>query len=94
MTEVCLSGIANAMKIAISIQDSIFKEVEATAKELHCSRSELFSLAVKEFLEKVKSRKLLKDLNDAYSEAESGAEAEVRKADAKRYAESISKERY
>jgi len=40
------------MKIAISIKDEIFREIEAYAKERHCSRSEVLSMAVSEFLEK------------------------------------------
>lgn len=82
------------MKIAISIQDDVFKKVEATAKELHCSRSEKFSTAVREFLEKMKSKRLLDALNKAYSEVELPEEAKVRKAGKKRYAGMASKERY
>ena len=82
------------MKIAISIQDDIFKEVEETAKELHCSRSEIFSTAVREFLEKMKSKRLLDALNKAYSEVELPEEAQVRKAGKRRYVDIASKERY
>lgn len=82
------------MKIAISIQDDVFKEVEETAKELHCSRSEIFSTAVREFLEKMKSKRLLDALNKAYSEVESPEESKIRKAGKKRYADMTSKERY
>lgn len=82
------------MKIAISIQDNIFKEVESTAKKLHCSRSKVFSMAVKEFLEKIKNRKLLEALNAAYSEAESPGETKVRRLSKKRYAATVLKEKY
>lgn len=81
------------MKVAISIQDEIFKEVESTAKQLHCSRSEVFSMAVKEFLEKMKSKKLLKALNEAYSEEETPEETGVREAAKKLYAR-VPKEKY
>lgn len=81
------------MKFAISIQDSIFREVEAAAKELHCSRSEIFAIAVKDFLERQKSRKLLDALNEAYSDTETQEEEIVRKASKRRYVRSI-KEKY
>lgn len=82
------------MKTAISIRDDIFKEVEVFAKEHHCSRSDVFSMATTEFLEKIKSQKLLNALNEAYSGAESAEETELRKAGEKRYAKTVLKERY
>ena len=39
------------MKTAISLPDEIFERVEQAAKRLGVSRSELFTLAVKEFLD-------------------------------------------
>lgn len=59
------------MKTAISIPDEIFKEVDEFAKEQKCSRSEVFTLAVKEFIEKSKAKHLLRTLNEVYSEPES-----------------------
>lgn len=82
------------MKLAISIQDNIFREVEAAAKDLHCSRSEIFAIAVKDFLEKQKSRKLLEALNEAYSYAESEEETRAREAGKRRYAKAIAREKY
>ena len=58
------------MKTAISVPDDIFREVDEFAKKQSCSRSEVFTLAVKEFLEKSKSRQLLNTLNEVYSEPE------------------------
>jgi metal-responsive CopG/Arc/MetJ family transcriptional regulator len=66
------------MKTALSIPDEIFREVEKFAKEHHYSRSEVFVIAVKEFLKKLESKRLLDALNDAYSEVESPEEKTLR----------------
>lgn len=62
------------MKTAISVPDAIFNEVDKVAKESHSSRSEVFVTAVREYLEKRKSRKLLDDLNKALAVAETEEE--------------------
>lgn len=82
------------MKTAISIPDDIFKEIDKTAKEYNYSRSEIFTLAVKEFLEKIKSRKLLDAINEAYSEPESAEETSLRQKSKKYYSRKILKESY
>ncbi|GAC1308247.1 MAG: hypothetical protein NVSMB10_14380 [Steroidobacteraceae bacterium] len=38
------------MKVAVSIADQIFAEAEALAKRLKCSRSEIYSRALGEFV--------------------------------------------
>jgi metal-responsive CopG/Arc/MetJ family transcriptional regulator len=82
------------MKTAISIPDKIFKEVEKIAKENHYSRSEVFVTAIREYLEKRKSKKLLDALNETYSAAESTEEYTVREKGKKRYGKTVRKERY
>lgn len=82
------------MKTAISIPDDVFKEVEQTAREYNYSRSELFTIAVKEFLEKIKSRKLLDALNDVYSEQETTEETALRQKSKRHYARRLLKEPY
>lgn len=72
------------MKTAISVPDDIFKELEEFSKEHDYSRSEVFAMAAKEFLEKRKSKELLNALNEAYSEPESPEEITVREK-GKRY---------
>jgi len=59
------------MKIAISIPDEIFQEIEGFSKEHRYSRSEVFVMAVKEFLEKLKSKELFNALKEVYSRPES-----------------------
>lgn len=82
------------MKTAISIPDKIFKEVDSFAKEQNCSRSEVFVTAIKEFLEKLKAKKLLEEINEAYSDGELPDETTLRSKSKKYYAKSILKEQY
>ena len=82
------------MKTAISVPDELFKEIEKVAKEHHYSRSEVFVIAAKEYLEKRKSKKLLVALNEAYAAAESPEEYKVRTAGKKRYRKTMLKERF
>lgn len=88
------NGYTNRMKTAISVPDDLFEEAEKIAKEQHFSRSEVFVAALREYLEKRKSAKLLAALNDAYAVTESPEEYAVRKKSRKRYAKAIRKERW
>ncbi|MBI3814163.1 MAG: CopG family transcriptional regulator [Nitrospinae bacterium] len=82
------------MKTAISIPDEIFEKAEKAAREYNYSRSELFTIAVKEFLERIKSRRLLDEINEAYSDIETPDETSLRQKGKKYYAHKILKERY
>ncbi len=53
-------------KAAISIEQTLFEEMEAMAHEMAVSRSFLFSLAAREFLQQHKNEKLLQAINAAY----------------------------
>ena len=55
------------IKTAISIQDSLYKEVEELAKKTNTSRSQLFTQAIRDFIEKYKNRALLAKINKAHS---------------------------
>jgi predicted transcriptional regulator len=81
------------MKTAISIPDEIFEEVDKFSREHRYSRSEVFAMAVKEFLEKLKSKELLHALNEAYSEPESPEEITVREKSKRYYRKKIAKGR-
>lgn len=72
------------MKTAISIPDSLFDNVEEIAEELHISRSQLFADAVREYIEKVRNRKILESINAAYSEVETEEDTKIR-SQGKRY---------
>lgn len=54
------------MKTAISIPDPIFQMAEAMAGELKLSRSELFTRAVQEYIEKHKYNGVTESLNAVY----------------------------
>lgn len=82
------------MKTAISIPDELFKEIEDFAAKHKYSRSEVFVIAVKDFLKRLESRKLLDALNAAYSEDETPEEKTLREAGKKRYAKTVLKEKY
>ncbi|MEK6581632.1 MAG: ribbon-helix-helix domain-containing protein [Nitrospirota bacterium] len=82
------------MKTAISIPDELFKEVEKFAQKHNYSRSEVFVVAVRDFLRKLESRKLLNLLNDAYSSTEPVEEKTLREKGKKHYARTVLKEKY
>ena len=56
------------MKTAISIEKSIFEQMDTLAKRSKISRSRLFAIAAREFLNRNKNIDLLKSLNDAYAD--------------------------
>ena len=55
------------MKTAISIEDGLLQEADATAKRLRLSRSGLFALAVSDFLERQRREQMLIRLNEVYA---------------------------
>lgn len=67
------------MKTSISIPDDIFEEVNKIAREYKFSRSQIFCIAIKEYLEKVRSRNLLEALNKSYADEETPDEKLLRK---------------
>jgi metal-responsive CopG/Arc/MetJ family transcriptional regulator len=54
------------IKTAISIQGSLFKEIETMAHKMHVSRSYLVTMAAKDFLQRQQNKQLLQRLNDIY----------------------------
>ncbi len=56
------------MKTAISIEKSIFEQMDALAKKSKIPRSRLFAIAAREFIQRNKNIDLLKSLNDAYDD--------------------------
>ncbi len=53
------------VKTAISIPAPLFAKVERAAKEMDVSRSELFALAVEDYLRQRENRRLLKKIDTA-----------------------------
>ncbi|OQY12010.1 MAG: CopG family transcriptional regulator [Desulfobacteraceae bacterium 4572_187] len=56
------------IKTAISIEKPIFEKMDILARNLKISRSRLFAMAAKEFIERHKNLELLKSLNQAYED--------------------------
>jgi len=56
------------VKTAVSIQDSIFREVDVLAHKIHISRSNLFERAIEDFLKKQKNQQIFQQLNTAYGD--------------------------
>ncbi len=51
------------MKTAISIPDNVYNEAEITAKQLGLARSQLYVMAIKEFIEHHNKDKITEKLN-------------------------------
>ena len=60
-------GYTVPMKTAISIPDEVFEAADRTAKKLGVSRSELYSTAVYEYIERHKIEDVTSRLNDLYA---------------------------
>ena len=56
------------VKTAISLQQSLFEQAEALAREMHISRSRLFTLAVEDFIQRYGDQRLLEHINAAYAD--------------------------
>ena len=70
----------NGMKIAISIPESVFREVKKAAEEQKRSRSEIIVEAVREYLKRLESRRIFDSLNEVYGSPETEEEREARRA--------------
>ncbi len=57
------------VKTAISLEKNLFNQVNQLARDLHVSRSKLFTLAVKDYLKKQENKMLLAQLNAVYSDS-------------------------
>jgi predicted transcriptional regulator len=56
------------IKTAISLQDSLFEQVEDLARNLNVSRSHIVALALEEFVQRQHNRQLLDAINQAYED--------------------------
>ncbi len=66
------------IKIAISIEKPLFEEMEAIAEEMKISRSYLFTLAARDFMQHHKSQELLDAINAAYVDLPDSEENKLR----------------
>jgi hypothetical protein len=56
------------VKTAISLDESLFREAENWAGKLGVSRSQLFALAVEEYVRRHENEELLRRLNEAHAD--------------------------
>jgi metal-responsive CopG/Arc/MetJ family transcriptional regulator len=64
-------GYTHIMKTAISIPDEVFEAADRAAKKLGVSRSELYSTAVHEFVERNRMEDVTSKLNEVYASSAS-----------------------
>jgi metal-responsive CopG/Arc/MetJ family transcriptional regulator len=57
------------IKTAISLQKSLFEQVETLAREMKVSRSRLFVLALEDYVRRYQNQQLLERINQAYPDA-------------------------
>lgn len=66
------------VKTAISIQESLFDQVNDLAEEMQIPRSQLFALAVEEFIKRCENRSIFEALNEIYDEVPDPGEDALR----------------
>ena len=57
------------IKTAISMQKSLFEQVETLSREMKVSRSRLFVLALEDYLRRYQNLQLFEKINQAYHDA-------------------------
>ena len=65
------------MKTAISVQDKLFQRAEKFAKRTKMSRSQLFSEAVEEYMNRHEAGEITANLNAVYSNEDSSVDPVV-----------------
>ncbi len=73
------------VKTAISMQRSLFEQLEELAHELKTSRSHLIALALEEFIRRHESKQLLESINAAFDEGPASSEEILRRGMRKRH---------
>jgi len=68
------------MKTAVSMEDSLLREADKTAKRMGVSRSRFFALAVGDFLERQRRDQMLSQLNEVYADRTDPAEGMLLKS--------------
>jgi len=68
------------IKTAISIDKPLFEQLDDLAHELNTSRSRIFALAAKEFIQRHKNLKLLEAINAAYDDFPNDKESSLNAA--------------
>lgn len=72
------------IKTGVSLEEKLARRADELARELGVTRSDLYSRALAEFLERRENELLLENLNDVYSEEQDADEEEFLRC-SKRY---------
>ena len=67
-----------AIKTAISIEKDLFDQAEKMARSMKVSRSKLFVIALRDFIEHQKNKDLLAQINAAYADEPDKSEQTLR----------------
>ena len=68
-----------AIKTAISIEKNLFDQAEIIARAMKVSRSKLFVIALKDFIEHQKNKEMLAQINAVYDDEPDATEQALRK---------------
>jgi metal-responsive CopG/Arc/MetJ family transcriptional regulator len=71
------------MKTAISLPEDLFRLAETAARKLKMSRSQLYTTAIAEFLERRQTAKITQRLNEVYLEKPSQIDPALASAQSK-----------
>lgn len=74
------------IKTAISLEDTLFEQIDELAKELNVSRSRLMALAAEAYLAQYQNQELLAAINDAYEDSDENDDLLLRQMKEKRRA--------
>ena len=78
------------MKTAVSLPDDLFRLAETTARRLRVSRSQLYAMALAEFLNRQEADSVTERLNEVYSHRDARVDSLLHRAQLS----SIEKERW
>ena len=65
------------VKTAISLNNTLFDQVNDLADEMNISRSRLFALAVEEYIQRHKNQQILREINQAYDDFPDSTEQQL-----------------
>ncbi|BDC51161.1 hypothetical protein F183_A34770 [Bryobacterales bacterium F-183] len=68
------------MKTAVSMPDELFERAEVEARRLRVSRSELYAIAIEEFLKARRDSAVTERLNEVYSRTPAKVERALERA--------------
>lgn len=75
------------VKTAVSLEKSLFEQVDGLAEQLHMPRSQVFALALEEFIERHQNRRMLRELDEVYADVSDRDEETLREQMRRRHRE-------